>query len=274
MEKRIFVLIDFSAYTNQILSFCQLINQQDSALEFVLMHRIIVPVPALTDAHTKEELVDVERKKILPRMEDIKKNRFTKGTRLSFYISDEPLQISISSLKSPKYQDLILMGLKGAGTMQQMLMGSTNISMIEELDIPVVSLPLGFELSPKTSLIIGAYYKYEPNMKWLVAILHLLEKFSSDIKLISALQEGDNSKQAEQFLINLSSKLKEIPLPIHTAIYEGANALNSLKKEALNGEHQILILQKGNRSWKDKLVRTFIINELIYEGQNALIVLP
>ena len=58
------------------------------------------------------------------------------------------------------------------------------------------------------------------------------------------------------------------------AIYEGSNPFSDIKKVINNKIDEILIVQKGSRLLTDQLFRKFLINELVYEGQTPLIILP
>ncbi|MNE57231.1 hypothetical protein D3C80_1521830 [compost metagenome] len=58
------------------------------------------------------------------------------------------------------------------------------------------------------------------------------------------------------------------------AIYEGNNPFDDIKKIINNKNDEMLIVQKGSRHLTDQLFRKFLINELVYEGQTPLIVLP
>ncbi len=58
------------------------------------------------------------------------------------------------------------------------------------------------------------------------------------------------------------------------AIYEGNNPFSDIKKVVNNKIDEMLIVQKGSRLLTDQLFRRFLINELVYEGQTPLIVLP
>lgn len=53
-------------------------------------------------------------------------------------------------------------------------------------------------------------------------------------------------------------------------IYEGSNI-----KDVINSKvDELLVVQKGSRLFSDHLFRKFMINELVYEGQTPMIVLP
>jgi len=58
------------------------------------------------------------------------------------------------------------------------------------------------------------------------------------------------------------------------AIYEGNNPFEDIKKVINNKIDELLIVQKGSRLLTDQLFRRFLINELVYEGQTPMIVLP
>jgi len=58
------------------------------------------------------------------------------------------------------------------------------------------------------------------------------------------------------------------------AIYEANNRLDGIKGVINNKIDEILIVQKGSRILTDQLFSRFLINELVYEGQTPLIVLP
>lgn len=77
-----------------------------------------------------------------------------------------------------------------------------------------------------------------------------------------------------EVLLNDLAKLFAERYETKTAIYKGRNRISEIKKVINNKEEELLIVQKGSRLLTDHIFRKFLINELVYEGQTPLIVLP
>jgi len=57
-------------------------------------------------------------------------------------------------------------------------------------------------------------------------------------------------------------------------IYQSQNPSDDIKKVLNNKTKEILVVQRGSRLLSDRVSRKFMINELVYEGQTPLIILP
>lgn len=77
-----------------------------------------------------------------------------------------------------------------------------------------------------------------------------------------------------ELILNDLAKLFTDRYETKTAIYKGRNRISEIKKVINDREEELLIVQKGSRLWTDQIFRKFLINELVYEGQTPLIVLP
>lgn len=57
-------------------------------------------------------------------------------------------------------------------------------------------------------------------------------------------------------------------------LYVGRDALRDLKEIILKKQKEFIVVQRGSRMFLDQMFRTFLINELVYEGNTPLIIVP
>jgi hypothetical protein len=57
-------------------------------------------------------------------------------------------------------------------------------------------------------------------------------------------------------------------------LYKGDVVVANVKEILTQKQSQFLVVQKGSRQFFDQIFRSFLINELAYEGEIPLIVIP
>jgi hypothetical protein len=273
MKKRIILLVDFSKYTTSVMQMANMLSTQLPNIEMIMMHKLTLAAPALTDNQTKEELLDIERKKAFVELKELKDAYLPNISKLGYYVSDTPLPISIAEHKHPDYQDIIIMGLKGSGLLKKVFIGSTNVAIMEQLNIPIISLPAEFAITQKWNLVLGVNYRFPVNLDKLKSVMDFISGSIDKMYLLSVLKMDENEQDASEYLFELA---KEMPkkVKVSARIIQDENAIETMKSYFKSVDGNLLMLQKGSRSLKDQLFRKFVINELIYEGKTALITLP
>jgi hypothetical protein len=104
---------------------------------------------------------------------------------------------------------------------------------------------------------------------------NVLEVMTGDFEItfVTLLKKSDSKPLMEKKLNNLVKLFGE-KYNAKTKIFEAEDCNEIINKLIKNKKHDLLVVQKGSRGLKDKLFRKYLVNELIYEGQIPLIVLP
>ena len=95
----------------------------------------------------------------------------------------------------------------------------------------------------------------------------------TDITFFYLAKPNEKTKNVEKYLADLTLLFAD-RYKTDFVVYEGNNAFEDIKKVINNKIDEILVVQKGSRLLTDQLFRKFLINELVYQGQTPLVVLP
>ncbi|WP_373496739.1 universal stress protein [Aquiflexum sp.] len=272
MPDTIFVPIDFSAFTDQ-----QLRLAKNWAIwldaELRVVHQMEDPIPSLASNAIRHQIHYENKRVISQEWFKLQSEIFGENGKVSF----EPISQNLIKYLEEKTQNssesLIIMGLKGTGKLEQIFLGSRVTEVVERLDQIVIAVPkTKTEIIPK-KLMIGANPKYPFNIEQLNSFLDKIEGLVEEIMLINFAEENDNLLDLENYLNEIKSKIKS-HAQISTRIYTGDKFKNEAFDEFEAAENCYLILQKGGRTFKDKIFRKFMINELVYRASIPLIIIP
>ncbi|MBL7769766.1 MAG: universal stress protein [Flavipsychrobacter sp.] len=272
MKKRFIVLIDFSSYSKDLLMYaadwCRSI-----AAELVLVHKTFVMSPALVDTESKQAMALAAREEAAYKLEAFAKELVPPGTVFSVEVTDGPLEKFLQALLSQPFEHLLFVGLKGTGIIKQLFIGSVALDVIEHTNEVVVAIPRHINRFSHEKLMIAVSDKHAFNVLALNNFLQFLDNGKTRIQFFYLAQPYEKTENVEKQLNELTA-LFSTRFPTEYKVYEGESPFEDIRKVINNKVDEILIVQKGSRLLSDQLFRKFLINELVYEGETPLIVLP
>lgn len=269
MKKRFIILIDFSIYSNSLLKYAHDWSKQINA-ELLLVHQTIVLAPALTKREIKERIAQTAKHEALQKLRELAEAVLPPNTKANYFASDIPMQWILSLFLNERFENLIFVGLKGTGLLKRIFIGSVAADLIENTNNIVVAVPKEITRFSHKKVFVDITDIHSLNILESNTFLSSIMKSASIITFFYLAKPSENTqhieKQFKAFSILFANKLKT-----SFTIY---NSFTDIKKEINNKIDEILIVQKGSRLLTDKFFRKFLINELVFEGQTPLIVLP
>ncbi|MCU0385827.1 MAG: universal stress protein [Flavihumibacter sp.] len=272
MKKRFIVLIDFSPYSKDILLYAADWARSIGA-ELVLVHKTYVLAPALADTESKQAMAIAAKEEAIKKLETFGKDLLLEETGFSVEVTDGTIENFLSALLSQAYEHLLFVGLKGTGLFKQLFIGSVALDIIELINEVVVAIPKHINRFSHENLMIAVSDKHAFNVLALNNFLQFLDKGKTQIQFFYLAQPYEKIENVEKQLKELTA-LFTTRFPTEYKIYEGESPFEDIRKVINNKVDEILIVQKGSRLLSDQLFRKFLINELVYEGETPLIVLP
>ncbi|MEO8961492.1 MAG: hypothetical protein ABI325_06410, partial [Ginsengibacter sp.] len=152
-------------------------------------------------------------------------------------------------------------------------LGSVAIEIIDNINNIVVAMPEEISNFSHDKIFVAVTEKHPLNILALNNFFSFLDKQATTITFFYLAKPNETTIEIEKQLRDLS-KLFADRFTTTFAIYEGNNSFEEIRKVINNKIDELLIVQKGSRLLTDQLFRKFLINELVYEGQTPLIVLP
>jgi nucleotide-binding universal stress UspA family protein len=273
MKTRLIVLIDFSA--DNLFQFAGLWSEVLKA-DLLLVHQVPGLIPSLADGQSRALIIEQEKKDAMSRLKALAGEHFPHLTAVKYHVSEQPLQLTIESVtfQTSNYYNLILVGLKKRGVIQQLIFGSTTSRLIDEINHPFIAVPANVEAFLPDKLITAVSYHYPLNVKAFEAFVHAIEETVQVSEVISVVTPNDNEKQSQTYLQKLTEELRK-KTPTSYKLFVGEEPFKEIKSYALYGQqNSLLVVQKGSRTLSDQFFRRFLINELVHDGSMPLVVIP
>lgn len=272
MKKRFIILIDFSEYSGNLLKYACDWSKQVNA-ELLLVHQTIVLTPGFADYESSKSIAEHDNDEALQKLKALVKELIPPSVKASYSVSESNLQLTLPELLAEPYENLIFVGLKGTGFLKKIFLGSVALQVIDNTKNIVVAMPKEIDTFSHKNIFVAVTEKHPLNLLEFNKFLKLIDNENTSITFFYLSKPKEKTKGTEKQLRDLSALFAD-RFKTGFEIYEGNNPFDDIKKVINNKIEEMLIVQKGSRHLTDQLFRKFLINELVYEGQTPLIVLP
>lgn len=272
MKKRFIILIDFSEYSSNLIKYaCDWSKQVDA--EILLVHQSIVLAPILTDNESRQQITLHTNEVALKKLKALAKELIPPPVKVSFEVLESNLQLTLSKLIEEPYDNLIFTGIKGTGLLKKLFLGSVTLRIIANTKNIVVTMPKGIDRFSHEKIYVAVTEKHPLNILELNKFLNFIDSKSTSITFFYLAKPNEKTTGIEKHLKQLTEMFAD-RFNTSSTIFEVNNPFSDIKKVMNNKIDELLIVQKGSRLLTDQLFRRFLINELVYDGQTPLIVLP
>lgn len=273
MKRRFIVLVDFSEYSEAAVRFAYTLSRLSDA-GLLLVNNTIVMSPAFTDEFSKKSMAQSANDKAVDSLRDLAWKLLPTGTEdVEFLASQMHITLLLQSLVGEPYENIVFAGVKGTGFLKQLFIGSTILQVIEHVDCTISVVPKGISSFSHNRIFIAVTEKYPLNTNALALLLNVVKPVVKKIIFFHVRKTEEQSEGMEKLLENLAGQFRQ-DFDTQYEIYERADFFETIKKVIKDTTSDMLVLQKGSRLFKDMLFRKFFINDLVYEGQIPMIILP
>ncbi|MDP2162116.1 MAG: universal stress protein [Flavobacterium sp.] len=272
MKKRFIVLVDFSEYSKNLIKFaCEWSVQVDA--EVLLLHQTLVFTPALSDNESRKQHTLETNVEAMQDLKALASEHISQVNKLMFYVSEDSLNTTLKRFVAEPFENLIFVGLKGTGLFKQILLGSVALQVIENINKSVVAIPKEIDTFLHPKIFVAVTEKHPLNILELNNFLKFINTQNTTITFFYLAKPNEKTIGIEKQLRELSDLFSE-RFTTDFAIFEGVNPFDDIKQLINNKTEEVLIVQKGTRFFTDQLFRKFLVNDMVYEGQTPLVVLP
>lgn len=272
MKTRFIILIDFSEYSAALIKYAYDWSLRYPA-ELLLVHQTSVMVPALSEARVKETIAKYDNAEAMQKLKQLVAETLPLTALVSYSVSEINLSKVLDKLLQESYNNLIFLGLKGTGLLKRIFIGSTTLQLMNSINNLIVAVPKEVDKFSCEKIYVAVTEKYPLNILALKKYLLFLGKEQAQINFFYLAKPKEQTEHIEKKLIELK-QLFSGGFQTSTAIYQGNDAFEAVKKIINNKIEEILIVQKGSRLLNDQLFRKFLINDLVYHGQTPMVILP
>ncbi|RPD51663.1 universal stress protein [Paracnuella aquatica] len=272
MEKRFLVLVDFSDYSAGLVRFAADWSTKVKA-SIVLVHQTIVLAPGMLDNETKQQFAEDDNNNALHQLKKLADAFVPPTVKVSYSVSESHLENTLNELLAEPFNHLIFTGIKGTGLLKKIFLGSVALQVIENINNVVVAIPKGVSSFKHTRAYIAVSEDHPLNYFELNKFLGFVGSRIMQLTFFHLAQPADQKAEIEESLGKVAALFTH---RFHTevAVYEEADAIEGIKNIISNKHEEMLVVQRGSRLLTDQLFRRLLINELVYEGQTPLVVIP
>lgn len=272
MNKRFIVLIDFSEYSSNLIKYACDWSQETHA-KILLHYQTHAFLPAFAEKEAREYIIRQENDNALAKLEALAKTLIPDSIEVSYYVSEIDFQITLPELLAESFENLVFIGLKGTGILKKLFLGSIALRIIGNTENTVVAMPKGIDSFSHEKIFVAVGEKKLLNLEQLDIFLEFIDHRNTSITFFHLAKPDEDTSKIKEQLQQLSVTYAD-RFTTNFAVYEANNRVDGIKGVINNKIDEILIVQKGSRILTDQLFRRFLINELVYEGQTPLIILP
>jgi hypothetical protein len=271
MKKQFILLVDFSRYTDTLIQLAGEWGNQIQA-KIVLVHKTDVFVPTVADIESKQQLIKQANNNAYRDLNALSKKYIPSSLTVSVLVSEKPLLTTLSRLLEMPFDNLVFVGLKGKGRLKSLFLGSTVLDLIENTNAIIVAIPKQTTLSTE-NIYVAVSEKHPFNKSALNRFIGFIDPTPNQLTFFYLTLADTNPGQIEAQLKELTKHFA-VKAQTQAIIYQSQNPFDDIKKVINNKTKEILVVQRGSRLLSDRVSRKFMINELVYEGQTPLIILP
>ena len=272
MRKRFILLIDFSDYSSNLIKYAYDWSKEANA-ELLLLHQTTVLSPALADSEIKKEIANLANTEALQKLKALTETLIPYSLNVSYSVSEIPLQFILRELLAEAFENLVFVGVKGTGMLKKLFLGSVALEVVRNTKNIVVAMPKEIDRFSHEKIFVDINKKKPLNIEELKNFLKFIDHSNTHITFFYLAKPNEKTKDIQKELQALSEQFSD-KFSTEVAIYEGQNRLEDIKKVINNQIDELLIVQRGSQFLTDQIFRKFLINELVYEGQTPLIILP
>jgi hypothetical protein len=272
MKSRFIVLIDISEYSDQLIKFAYDWSKKINA-KIVMVHSTPVILPALTSYESRKTLTANANSDALKKLTELTEAVIPQESSIRHLASEKPLVNIVRQLLEGHYSHLVFLGIKETGLLKKMFLGSEAVKIIDGIDNVIVAIPQNAVCRLPESIHVAVQKKYALNTFEFDKFLKFTGAEVKKIIFFSFITSADDAGAAEKYLKELVELYSDKRYATYE-LYRGQDELISLKKLITAKKNEFIVIQRGSRMLFDQIFRTFLVNELIYEGQTPLIILP
>lgn len=273
MKKRCIALVDFSKQSKPIIKQTYEWSVQSGAT-LLLVHQTVTITPVFTPESDKQDIIRNQIKESLKKLKKLAADILPETNSVSFLVTELDLPTIVKELlANTDFDHLIFMGIKGTSLIKKITLGSKIIQITNNINHTIIALPDSIHHFIPKKIFVGV----SGEKLNILALNHFLNFVKTDLSELNFFYWGnptENTNNIEQELKELVS-LFESRFNTSYTIFKANHSKSDLKNIINNSSvNEILVLQKGSRFLTDHLFRNFLIDDLVYEGETPLVILP
>lgn len=272
MNNRFIILVDLSADSEHLIQFAYDWSKTIGA-DMLLVYHTVMMLPALTPYESRKKLTKIANQESLDKLRRLAETVLPGLRSIRFFVSEKPLVQQLRTLLRGPFNNLVFLGLSKKGLLEKLFIGSEAVKVIDGIDNLIVAVPLNPECCSSETIHIAVQKNNPLNVIDFNKFLNFRKASIKDIVFFSVLEPGDDWNDAEKYLKDLTEFYSD-RYSVTNEMYKTQGGFQDLKRIILEKKDGFIVVQRGSRMFLDQIFRKFLINDLVYEGNIPLVILP
>lgn len=179
-------------------------------------------------------------------------------------IRGEPVE-TITAVASEDQFDLVVMGTKGAGGIEEVFIGSTTSNVIKRVEVPIIAVPDGYVFQPVKRVVLAVDEETYSSPEVFRPLRSITRHFGAELHILH-IGEGELSDFA-----HLDNLMEGIPFEL---VKKENGSLNDvIQQEAQDYDAQMIVMVRRSRGFFSSLFHTSATLKTAFNSQVPLLVL-
>ncbi len=269
MIKTIFVPTDFSDNADKALKYALEIARKANA-RLIVFNSYEVPystsgmIVSVTDV-----LKEDAQRSIDQTLEKIQSWGYGDVT-VSGYIKAGGAISTVTDEAQAQNADLIVMGTKGAGGIQEVLIGSNTQGVIQNSEIPVLAIPVTAEYQDLQKITFAADYKEIDNFNTLDILKDFARLYNAEIQILNIITNADEKAKIQDAIEALD--LEEYLLDTkHSYYYQENDDVVEGITQFVEQHSDMVAVYARKHGFLEKIFRKSVTNQLAFHSKKPLL---
>jgi len=272
MKAKCIALVDFSEYSDKLVKYAHQWAEKFES-ELLLLHAYEIVSPGMAGAENVMHIQQLTKEGVTEDLRKIIKDHLPMEAKARYSCSSKPLIYQLKEELNPTSFNFVFVGLKSTGSLKRIFLGSEATRIIEESNDLIIALPKDVHNANINKLHIAVSEDFKINTLLLSNFLKLCKKDKPILHFFNLAKQKKNTPEIENLFGHLEMCFGD-DYKLEFSVFESENRIEDVKKVISNKDEELLVLQRGSRYLSDQLFRKMMINELVYEGNTPLMVLP
>ena len=277
--KRILALTDFSGDALHALEYACNFANKFNALELIILNTYeIIPLydtgetAILSISMQQAEELETQRKIELEKLLANVKTKLNPDIVISSQLSNTNLVDAVNDVCFSKNIDLVVMGIKVKGELEQVLLGSHVHRAIEKIERPVLVVPANSDLTTPSKVILVTNFYESHNKAALERLKVYLRKLKAPVIITHKLLKTEKRAETEKLAAGLVESLKEFNPQL--TIIEDENLLGeNVNRIASDMDASLVISLHKKRGFFSRLFHKSTTKYLAWHSRVPVLVL-
>ena len=274
MKSKFIVLTDLTEHSSNLIRYAHDWSRRLDNNELILLHKTDFFVSGRIDEEKRDSLIH----QAISESTDTLRDHFYSlvpnyPDHVRFKTTMDSLPEALKELEDAKSEQLVFLGLKGTNLFKKILFGTHALDVIHDTTHTIVAIPIDVDTFNPERIIVAVEKENLPNIKALDRLIPLLHPAQPELNFY--LISNSPSEEAEaQFIANHIKENLQHNQTVHFRILFGNTFSEELSKIKERRLKEVLVVQRDKKLSTDGIFRQIELNDLVYEGQTPLIVLP